>query len=48
MIQVADERGDGTLKVDVVFPQSIVSVDEQGLTGRELGHRTLWYRISAV
>ncbi len=38
VIQVADEGDDGAFKVDVVFPQSVVGIDEQGLTGRELGH----------
>jgi len=31
VVQVADERGDGALEVDVVFPQRIVGVNEQGL-----------------
>ena len=31
VIEVRDETGDGTLEVDVVFPESIVGVDEQGL-----------------
>ncbi len=38
MIQIPDERSDGALKVDVVLPKRIVSVDEQGLAGRELWH----------
>ena len=38
VVEVADEGGDGALEVDVVFPQRVVGVDEQGLAGRELGH----------
>jgi hypothetical protein len=38
MIQIADERGDGALKVDVVFPQGIVGVDQKGLPGRRRDH----------
>jgi hypothetical protein len=41
MVQKTDERGNGALKVDVVFPQRIVCVDEQGLSGREAGHRSM-------
>jgi len=32
VVEVGDEAGDGTLEVDVVFPEGIVSVDEQGLS----------------
>ena len=32
VVEVGDETGDGTLEVDVVFPEGIVSVDEQGLS----------------
>ena len=39
VIEVADEGGDGPLEVDVVFPEGVVGIDEQGLTRRELGHR---------
>ena len=31
MVEVRDEAGDGSLEVDVVFPESVVGVDEQGL-----------------
>ena len=31
MIQKRDETGDGALKVDVVFPERVVGVDEKGL-----------------
>src|SRR5882762_4906521 len=31
MIEERDEVGDGPLKIDVVFPQSIVSIDEESL-----------------
>jgi hypothetical protein len=34
VIEVGDEAGDGALEVDVVFPQGVVGVDEQGLIGR--------------
>jgi hypothetical protein len=32
MVEVADEAGDGALEVDIVFPEGIVGVNEQGLT----------------
>ena len=38
VVQIADEGGDGALEVDVVFPERIVGIDEQGLAGRKLGH----------
>ena len=38
VVEIADEGGDGAFKIDVVFPEGIVGVDEQGLAGRELGH----------
>ena len=41
VIQIADEGGDGALEVDVVLPEGIVGVDEQGLAGRELGHEVM-------
>ena len=31
VIKVGDEGGDGTLEVDVVLPQRVIGVDEQGL-----------------
>ena len=34
VIKVGDEAGDGALEVDVVFPEGVVGVDEQGLIGR--------------
>jgi hypothetical protein len=34
VIEVGDEAGDGALEVDVVFPERVVGVDEQGLIGR--------------
>ncbi len=34
VVEVRDEAGDGALEVDVVFPEGVVSVDEQGLIGR--------------
>ena len=33
VVQVGDEAGDGLLEVDVVLPEGIVGVDEQGLVG---------------
>ena len=33
VIEVGDEAGDGALEVDVVLPEGIVGVDEQGLVG---------------
>ena len=33
VVEVGDERGDGTLEVDVVLPEGIIRVDEQGLAG---------------
>jgi hypothetical protein len=33
VIQVGDEAGDGSLEVDVVLPERVVGVDEQGLIG---------------
>ena len=36
VVQVADEGGNRPLKVDLVFPKSVVGVDEQGLPRREL------------
>ena len=41
VIQIADEGGDGALEVDVVFPEGVVGVDEEGLAGRELGHELM-------
>ena len=38
VVEIADEGGDGALEVDVVFPEGVVGVDEQGLAGREVGH----------
>jgi hypothetical protein len=38
VVEIADERGDGALEVDVVFPEGIVSVDKQSLAGRKLRH----------
>ena len=34
VIEVGDEAGDGALEVDVVLPEGVVGVDEQGLIGR--------------
>lgn len=33
VVEVGDERGDGALEVDVVLPESVIRVDEQGLAG---------------
>ena len=44
VVEVGDEGGDGLLEVDVVLPQGIVCVEEQGLVGKAgngLGHRLI-------
>lgn len=33
VVEVGDEAGDGALEVDVVLPEGVVCVDEQGLGG---------------
>jgi hypothetical protein len=33
VVEVTDEAGDSAFEVDVVFPQRIIRVDEQGLRG---------------
>ena len=33
VIEIGDEFGNGALEIDVVFPQRVVCVDEQGLVG---------------
>ena len=35
VVEVGDEGGDGALEVDVVFPEGVVGVEEQGLGGFE-------------
>ena len=35
VVEVGDERGDGALEVDVVFPEGVVGVEEEGLGGFE-------------
>ena len=37
VVEVGDEGGDGALEVDVVFPEGVVGVDEQGLAGGKSG-----------
>ena len=34
VVEIGDERSDGSLEVSVVFPERIVCIDEQGLIGR--------------
>jgi hypothetical protein len=34
VVEIGDEAGDGALEVDVVFPESVVGVDEQSLGDR--------------
>jgi hypothetical protein len=34
VVEVGDEAGDGALEVDVVLPEGVVGVDEQGLGDR--------------
>ena len=41
VVQIADEGGDGALEVDVVLPQRVVGVDQQGLAGGEGGHESM-------
>ena len=38
VVQIADEGGDGALEVDIVLPESVVRIDEERLSGRELRH----------
>ena len=33
VIEVRDERCDGSLEVDIVLPKRVISIDEQGLVG---------------
>ncbi len=42
VIQIADEGSDGALEVDIVFPEGVVGIDEQSLSGRELRHGLSW------
>jgi hypothetical protein len=51
VVEVGDERGDGALEVDVVLPQRVVGVEEQGLAvwrqarcGSSLGRLGRWHR----
>ena len=46
VVEIADERGDGALEVDVVFPEGVVGVDEEGLAGGELGHVSMVLKSS--
>jgi len=41
VIEEADECGDGSFEVDVVFPQCVVRVDEKRLAGGNLEHGTI-------
>jgi len=47
VIQIGDEGTDRTFEVDVVFPQGIVGVEEQRLTGKIHRHslRVDWYEV---
>jgi len=40
-VEIGDVGGYGALEVDVVFPEGIVGVDEQGLAWRKFGHRDM-------
>ena len=33
VVQIGDEAGDGALEVNIVLPERVVGVDEQGLVG---------------
>jgi len=51
VIEVGDEAGDGALEVDVVLPEGVIGVDEQGLVGgaaEGLGGRVLSGLIGGV
>ena len=48
VIEVGDEAGDGTLEVDVVLPEGVVCVDEQGLIGRAAEGRAWKLRSSLI
>ena len=55
VIEVGDEAGDRSLEVDVVLPERVVGVDEQGLIdgvterlARDLGYGGHWLIISAA
>jgi hypothetical protein len=39
MVQPLDEVGNGLVKVDVVFPERVVGIDEECLRYRERKHR---------
>ena len=45
VIEVGDEAGDGSLEVDVVFPESVVGVNKQGLGSPEAGLEFGWLGI---
>jgi len=36
VVEAGDEGGDGSFEIDVVFPEGVVGVDEEGLAGGEL------------
>ena len=58
MIEVGDKTGNCTFEVDVVLPESVVGVDEQGLVGRAASdliggvHRPIigesWFRFDTL
>ncbi len=41
VVEIADKGGDGAFEVDVVFPEGVVGVDEEGLSRRELRHKPI-------
>ena len=41
VVEVRDERSDGALEVNVVFPQGVIGIDEQGVARKA---RTRWWR----
>jgi hypothetical protein len=49
VIEAGDEGGDGALEVDVVFPEGVVGVEEQGLSregsGRWVGPESWGFRL---
>ena len=47
VIKVGDEAGDGSLEVDVVLPERVVGVDEQGLV-RGIAEGLIWSEGSGL
>ncbi len=41
VIEIADEGGDSSFEVDIVFPECVVRVDEESLAERKLRHESI-------